>query len=328
MTTSSLRPQGNVGNLDEAGKAQRHMTEQVGEPPPARLTLTGTLPPNEQPMSERYIHGYHQVIVKSYTKRTAETCAAFLLPHLRPDAEILDMGCGPGTITVGLASRVARIVGLDMSPEMVEDARNHATRSGLGNASFEVGSAYDLPWDADSFDVVYAHQVLQHLSDPVQALLEARRVLRPGGLVAVRDSDYASMVHAPVFAAIERWKDLYHKVAQANGGEADAGRFLLSWVSKAGFVNLRATAGTTVHADVDGRAAWGRMWAVRVVESDFAEHAVENGLATRSELQEIAQAFRQWSAQPDGFWAWLNGEVIGVCPPDQEAGASRPADSR
>ena len=270
---------------------------------------------DQPPEGERYTHGYHQVIVGSYTRRTAEVCAAFLLPRLKPDAVVLDIGCGPGTITAGLARRAGRVVGLDMSTDMVEAARSHAADCGLSNATFQVGSAYELPWGDDSFDVVYAHQVLQHLSDPVQALREARRVLRPGGLVAVRDSDYGTMVHAPVFPAIERWRDLYHQVATANGGEADTGRYLLSWILEASFTDIETTASTTLHADADGRTAWGQMWAVRVVDSDFANHAVANGHATRSELQEISDAFRQWAIQPDSFWAWINGEVIGVCPP-------------
>jgi len=239
-----------------------------------------------------------------------------LLPRLRPDAEVLDIGCGSGTITTGLARRAGRVVGLDMSAEVVDAARAHADDCRLSNASFEVGSVYDLPWDDNSFDVVYAHQVLQHLSDPVRALKEAQRVLRPGGIVAVRDSDYETMIHAPVFPAIERWRDLYHQVASANGGEADAGRYLLSWVAEAGFTNIETTASATAHTDHEGRTVWGEMWAVRVIESDFAKHAVDNGFATRDELREISAAFRQWAAQPDGFWAWVNGEVIGVCTPD------------
>ena len=269
----------------------------------------------EQPEDETYTHGYHQVIVGSYTQRTAEVCAAFLLPRMKPDAVVLDIGCGPGTITAGLARRASQVVGLDMSADMVEAARSHAADCELANATFEVGSAYELPWDDNSFDVVYAHQVLQHLSDPIQALREARRVLRPGGLVAVRDSDYGTMVHAPVFPAIERWQELYHQVATANGGEADAGRYLLSWATEAGFTDIETTATTTAHTDHEGRTVWGEMWAVRVTDSDFADHAVANGFATRDELQEISHAFHQWSTQPDGFWAWVNGEVIGVCPP-------------
>ncbi|MCY4631242.1 MAG: methyltransferase domain-containing protein, partial [bacterium] len=238
-------------------------------------------------------------------------------PHLRPDAVVLDVGCGPGTITVGLARRAGRVVGLDMSAEMVESARSLATREGVGNATFEIGSAYELPFEDVTFDVVYAHQVLQHLADPVAALTEFRRVLRPGGLVAVRDSDYATMIHAPVEPAIERWRDIVHQVQAANGGEADAGRYLPAWVRRAGFVEPTVTTSSNTFADPETRAAWGDMWAVRATESDFADHATAGGFATRADLEEISTAFKRWVAQPDGFWAWLNGEVVAKAPPAQ-----------
>ncbi len=269
----------------------------------------------DRPNGERYTHGYHRVIVESYRRRTAEVCAAFLLPRLQPDAAVLDMGCGPGTITVGLARRARAVVGVDTSAEMVDSARRRAEDAGIDNASFEVGSAHDLPYDDGNFDVVYAHQVMQHLSDPVRALREARRVLRPGGLMAVRDSDYQTMVHAPVDPAIQRWLRLYHEVAAANGGEADAGRFLPGWVRAAGFVDPVVTTSTTTYADAAGRDLWGEMWAVRVVDSDFAQHAVSGGFATRGDLVAISVAFRRWADHPSGFWAYLNGEVIGVRPP-------------
>ena len=270
----------------------------------------------DRPEGERYTHGYHEVIVGSYRWRTAEVCAAFLLPRLQPDAAVLDVGCGPGTITLGLARRAKTVAGVDASAEMVESARRLATEEGVDNAGFEVGSAYDLPWDDSSFDVVYAHQVMQHLSDPVRALREARRVLRPGGLVAARDSDYQTMVHAPVEPALQFWLSLYHEVAEANGGEADAGRHLPGWVRAAGFVDPVVTTSTTTYADAAGREFWGGMWAVRVTDSDFAEHAVSAGLAMRGDLVAISAAFRRWADHPSGFWAWLNGEVIAVRPPD------------
>ena len=268
----------------------------------------------ERPDDERYTHGYHQVIVGSYTRRTAETGAAFLLPSLRPDSEVLDLGCGPGTITVGLAQRAGRVVGLDVSAIMLEKARRQAAEAEATNVAFEEGSAYDLPYGDASFDVVYAHQVMQHLADPVRALREARRVLRSGGLVALRDSDYETMVHAPVEPAIEHWRTLYHRVAASNGGEADAGRYLQGWVLQAGFVDPVVTTSTNTYTDADGRAAWGEMWAVRVVDSDFASYAVDGGFATREELEEISDAFRRWAARVEGFWAWMNGEVLAVRP--------------
>jgi len=268
----------------------------------------------ERPEGERYTHGYHQAIVSSYALRTAEECAAFLLPHLPADAVVLDMGSGPGTITAGLARRVGRVIGLDASEEMVEQSRRLVQGRGIDNATFVLGSAYDLPWSDGYFDVVYAHQLLQHLADPVQALREARRVLRPGGLLAVRDADYGTMVHAPTDPTLARWLDLYHKVTAANGGEADAGRFVLSWVVRAGFKDPMVSTRTTTYATVEERVAWGGLWEVRVIASDFADHATKNGFATRAELEKISDAFRRWTDQPDAFWAFLHGEVLAVRP--------------
>ena len=268
----------------------------------------------ERPEGERYTHGYHEVILEFYRQRTAEVCAGFLLPHLQPDASVLDMGCGPGTITVGLARRVGTVIGVDTSAEVVESARRRARESGAENASFEVGSAYELPFGDRSFDVVYAHQLMQHLSDPVRALREARRVLRPGGLVAVRDSDYQTMVHSPVESALEHWLRLYQEVARSNGGEPCAGRFLPGWVHAAGFVDPAVTTSTTTYADSARRELWGGMWAVRVTDSDFADHAVKGGFAMRGDLVAISAAFRRWADHPSGFWAWLNGEVVAARP--------------
>ena len=270
---------------------------------------------SSRPEGERYTHGYHEVIVGSYAQRTAQDCAAFLLPRLRPEARVLDLGCGPGTITVGLARRAGSVVGVDVSKEMVEQATAFAANAGIDNVRFEVGSVYELPWEDDRFDVVHAHQVMQHLADPVRALREARRVLRPGGLVAVRDADFETMIHAPVEPEIERWRSLHHQVAATNGGEAHAGRFLLSWVLEAGFVEPVVTSSAHTYADTAGRVSWGQMWAVRVLDSDFTRYAIDGGLATQAELREMSSAFRRWASQPDGFWAFLNGEVVAVCPP-------------
>lgn len=267
-----------------------------------------------RPEGERYTHGYHRAIVGSYAQRTAEECAAFLLPHLNPDTVMLDVGSGPGTITAGLARRVNHVIGLDLSADMVEAARRHVVGQGIANATFLTGSAYELPWDDNHFDVVYAHQVLQHLSDPVGALREAARVLKPGGFLAVRDADYGTMVHSPPDPALHRWRDLYHQVTTANGGEADAGRFLLSWVLEAGFVDPTVTTRTTTYATPEERMAWGGLWTVRVTDSDFAEHAVRGGFATREELAAISAAFRRWTDRADGFWAFLHAEVLAVRP--------------
>src|SRR5215469_4877323 len=149
--------------------------------------------------SETYLHGHHESVLRSHRWRTAENSAAYLLARLPISARVLDIGCGPGTITAGLAAAVpgGHVIGIDRAVGVLDNARAEAERQGVRNISFEVGDAYGLAFANDSFDVVHAHQVLQHLSDPVAALIEMRRVLRTGGILAVRDSDYGAFVWAP-----------------------------------------------------------------------------------------------------------------------------------
>src|SRR5262245_18403455 len=129
---------------------------------------------------ETYTHGHAPAVVRQHAQRTAEEAAAFLLPELRPGMRLLDVGCGPGSITRGLAERLAlgEVIGLDPSKETIEGARRDAAARGLGNLHYQDGSVYQLPFPDSSFDVAYAHQVIQHLRERRAALAEMLRVVR------------------------------------------------------------------------------------------------------------------------------------------------------
>ncbi|RYV49472.1 methyltransferase domain-containing protein [Pengzhenrongella frigida] len=264
--------------------------------------------------TDQYTHGHQESVLRSHRWRTAENSAGYLLPALYPGQRLLDVGCGPGTITIDLATRVApgEVIGLDKSERIVEVARVAAGAAGVTNLAFQVGDVYALPFEDGSFDVVHAHQVLQHLTDPVAALRELRRVTRPGGLVAVRDADYAAMTWYPPSAGLDEWSELYHEVTQANGAEADAGRRLLSWVRAAGFdpAGLAASAGTWCYATPEDREWWAELWAERSTSSDFAKQAVAHGLADDVGLEHLAAGWRAWGRHEDGWFAVLHGEVL------------------
>src|SRR6476620_1118472 len=146
-----------------------------------------------------YTHGHHDSVLQSHRWRTAANSAGYLLPHLHPGDSLLDVGCGPGTITADLVAAVApgRVVAIDRSGDVLEEARTAAP-----DADVRLGDVYALDHPDGEFDVSHAHQVLQHLTDPVAALAEMRRVTRPGGLVAVRDADYAAMTWYPANAGL------------------------------------------------------------------------------------------------------------------------------
>jgi len=144
----------------------------------------------------------------------------------------------------------------------------------------------------------------------VAALREMRRVCTPGGIVAARDADYAAMTWYPPQAALDRWLDLYRRVARTNRAEPDAGRRLLSWATAAGFSEITSSAAVWCYATPEERAWWGGLWAQRVTASALAGQAVDRNLATRDDLEDIADGWRQWAAQNDGWFALLHGEVL------------------
>jgi SAM-dependent methyltransferase len=265
-------------------------------------------------MADVYTHGHHDSVLRSHRWRTADNSAAYLLPLLAPGMALLDVGCGPGTITLDLARRVApgTVVGLDASDEVVAEARGAAAVAdpAVANVTFRAGDVYALDVDDATFDVVHAHQVLQHLSDPVRAFEEMGRVARPGGVVAARDSDYGAFTWEPADPALDRWLELYHAVTTRNRADADAGRRLLTWAHAAGFRDVVATSSTWTFADPESRAWWGGLWAERVVASAFARQAVAYGLSTEAELASIAAAWRRWATHDDAVFIVVHGEIL------------------
>jgi len=262
--------------------------------------------------TDTYTHGHQEAVLRSHRWRTAENSAAYLLPHLRPGMSLLDVGCGPGTLTADLAARVApgEVLAVDVSAEVIAEAEAHARKVGATNLSFAVGDFRSAALAAGSFDVVHAHQVLQHLRDPVGALTEMRRLVRPGGVVAARDGDYSAMVWSPPAPLLDRWREIYLAVTRRNGADADAGRRLLGWAREAGFQEIEYSTSNWTFATPRDRGWWSELWAERTTSSAFAHQAVEYGIATRAELERVAAGWRSWGALPDAVFIVVGGEIL------------------
>jgi ubiquinone/menaquinone biosynthesis C-methylase UbiE len=225
---------------------------------------------------------------------------------------LLDVGCGPGTITADLATRLKEgtVIGIDLSEEVVALAREqHLASSGV-DLSFRTGDVYSLDFADATFDVVYAHQVLQHLSRPVEALEEMRRVLKPEGLLAVRDADFGGFTWYPSDPVLSRWMDVYHQLTSRNGAQADAGRHLKAWARAAGYDDVVVSSSNWTFQSVEERQWWGGLWADRIRQSEFARQCLEYGLASERELTEFSDAFLRWSDEPDAVFIVVNGEVL------------------
>ena len=262
-----------------------------------------------------YPSGHHASVLRSHSWRTAANSAAYLLPSLEPHMSILDVGCGPGTITVDLAKYVpqGRVTGVDMSHDVIAKARDYAKEQDSSNVEFEVGDVADqIRFPPQSFDVVHAHQVLQHVGDPVHLLQEMRRVTKSGGIVAARETDFASMTWYPDVEGMQEWLELWIKVARANGGEPNAGRRVHVWAREAGFEPAKITksVGTWCFSTPEEVQWWSNMWAERLVHSDFAKSAVDGGHATTSQLQRISEVWKEWGSREDAWFAVMHGEIL------------------
>ncbi|KAF7713574.1 Methyltransferase domain-containing protein [Penicillium ucsense] len=259
-----------------------------------------------------YTNDHSPSVLQTYVWRNAENSAAYLLPYLRPHMSILDVGCGPGSITVDLARRVpqGQVVGVDYVSDPLDGARSLASSRGLTNVKFDVADIHSLPFSDDTFDVVHAHQVLQHIADPVLAFREMRRVVKPGGIVAVQES-IKSMIH-PTSEALEAWGDLQARMRQATGNHTKAGLQLHVWARKAGFstANLKKSAGSWCFATRDEREYWGGAMEERARSSGLAMTAVREKLASETELQKMAKAWRTWVENEDGWLGFLHGQIL------------------
>ena len=175
---------------------------------------------------------------------------------------------------------------------------------------FEEGDLFALGYPDESFDVIHLHQVLQHLADPAGALLELRRVLRPDGLLAARDSDYGAFTWAPADPMLDRWLEVYLAVTARTATTRGSGRRLLGLAHEAGFSDVVASSSTWTYADPEARAWWGGLWADRVRFSRFAQQATGYGLSEAAELEAIADAFTRWAASPDAVFVVPHVEIL------------------
>jgi SAM-dependent methyltransferase len=228
---------------------------------------------------------------------------------------VLDVGCGPGTITLDLAELVAPgvVTGLERVEAPLESARAAAATRGDNTTRFERGDALNLPYPDGTFDVVHAHQVLQHLTDPVGALREMMRVCRPGGWIAARDADYAAMAWYPEMAELDDWRNVYSRIARSNGGEPDAGRRIRAWAGAAGIADPVSSASVWNYASADACSWWGNGQADRLLGATFMQQSAEQGVTTQ-QVRAMADGWRAWGQHPHAWFAMPHGELLAQKP--------------
>lgn len=207
----------------------------------------------------------HDDSITTFQQKRGSESAAFFAPFLTPDMTLLDVGCGPGTITGALAGVVGKAVGLDIESSAIAAAHQLAARAGFTNLSFIEADMTALPFEDETFDAVLFHAVLYHQSQVKlkQTLAEARRVLKPGGVLGTRDADVGGNILHPeldgVSLALELWQRWYEhgdpealRFGRRQSAVLRAHGFMPVWAG-ASYVNHSADAASRAEAVADAR---------------------------------------------------------------------------
>jgi len=188
-------------------------------------------------MTDGYAPGWAADAVGMMTARSAPDRAEFALGMLSNGDRVIDVGCGPGTITAGLARAIGstgRAIGVDAQLSQIQAATAAAPES----AAFAVASAYALPLADQSVDMYFSHALYEHLSRPDKALAEARRVMRDGGILAVAASDWSRAEFSPRTDDVSEAMSGHYRLRREAGGDPFAGGQLAAWARAAGFIGI------------------------------------------------------------------------------------------
>jgi ubiquinone/menaquinone biosynthesis C-methylase UbiE len=256
-------------------------------------------------MDQRYVID-PTVQVGYVSGRELRTFLPFLVAHLRPGLDVLDVGCGVGSIALDAADTVrpGRVVGVDMDPRQIAIARSAAGARDVPTAEFVVGSVYSLPFADASFDVVYSNAVLVYVQDPLRALAEMRRVMRPGGVAAVSHDDWETLVFSPDLPAVRTAADLLRQTVESEGGNSRHSRHLRGMLLEAGFQRTEGVATAPEVYGTQERTRWFAEFMIGALTAPAMRDSIlDAGWATPDDLQAIVEGVRTWGERPDAFAA-------------------------
>ena len=259
-----------------------------------------------------YTMGYSDEFQKLLGRRNAASTAAHLLPHLKPGLRVLDFGCGPGTISVGLAKAVhpGELHGIDMEASQIEMARAAAAAGGHDNASFRTGDVTALPFEDDSFDVAHCHAVLMHVPDTQAVLAEVKRVLKPGGIVSCREMIGDSTFFAPEVGDLSGAMATFLNLLAANRGHPQMGKELKGAILEAGFTDIEAGASFEPFGAIEDVHFFHGFAVGWFFSPEVVEVVTKHGLASPEQIGAWRGALDEWRDNPGAFAAIGWGEAL------------------
>ncbi len=263
-----------------------------------------------------YTRGFSERALAAPMRRTAESNAAYLLPYLVPGLRVLDFGCGPGSLSMGIASYISpgELHGVDMEESLIEIARTKASQTGQSNAIFHVGDATVLPFEDGFFDIAHGHNILMHVPDTRALLTEVKRVLKPGGIIACREMICESAFAHPDLGIARRLWELFEDLVATNDGHPQMGKEMKTHILDAGFTDIRMSASFTTYSTPQEINYVRHEMLEWLMSPEITDAAIKYGAWTEDLSDNIRAIGDKWVERPDAFAGTAYGEAIAVKP--------------
>ena len=258
-----------------------------------------------------YVGGYTKLILDDFRRRGLHQEASFIKPYLKVGQTILDCGCGPGSISCDVAAVISpgKVSAIDISHQSITQAKQWAASRKIENIGFQVAEMTEVPFSKHTFDVVYAHAALYHVREYEKALKEIKRVLKPNGILALRDLNQANNKFSPSSDALDRAWTLIEKVFDVMGSDVNFGSKYESILPNFGFEIRSVENSFDVFASDSEKESITSYWAWFLGEEHYGL-ILKQQLATESEIQSYQRAFHQWEKAPNSIFRRARRQVV------------------
>jgi len=267
-------------------------------------------------LSHLYTMGYGEEYLQFIAFHDVEDIVGYFLACLEPGARVLDLGSGPGYLSVGLAEFVTpgKVYGVDIEPSQVLLAQQIARSRQCENAFFQVADVVDLPFEDASFDFVHCNDVLAYVPDTAAVLSEAKRVLKPGGILGCREVIVDSSFVHPDHGALSRGWEVFADLLTADDGHPQMGKDLKLHLLEAGFEDISISGSFETSGHAGGVDQFYRLVKKWFLSIDITRAAKKYGAATDSLFEEIEDAIERWKVEPGAVCFLAFGQAVAVRP--------------
>lgn len=263
-----------------------------------------------------YTMGYGEEYLNFLESYDAEATTSYFHPYMESRERVLDLGCGPGFLSVWLAEAMSptELCGIDMEPSQVELARRLALHHGCDNVEFRVADAADLPFEDASYDLVHCNDLLAFVPDTAAVLAEAKRVLKPGGVIACRDVITDSTFVYPDPGGIRRAVSAFSDLLMADDGHPEMGTSFKGHLIEAGYSEVQFSASWVTFSEQDEIELFYRLVADWYLASGIADQAKVYGATTDRQIQDLSKSIEEWRSSPGAVAGVAYGEAVAVRP--------------